>query len=209
MTAPPPGDPAALPPDPYADSNARERGAPVGRRVILGMLGLGAAGVLVGEHVQQVISSALRPINSAGGLLPGGGGFTLYTVVGGFPAPPPHYRLRVTGKVERPLSLTVQDLEALPATRLTRDFQCVTGWRVDGVHWAGVRLTDLVGRARPSPRAKVFGFSSFDGVYTESLTWEQAQETEAIVAYSMLGRPITRAHGGPVRLYVPGMFGYK
>ncbi len=51
--------------------------------------------------------------------------------------------------------------------------------------------------------------TSFDGVYTETLTLAQAHESGAIVAYEMLGAPVTRDHGGPVRLYVPGMFGYK
>ena len=111
--------------------------------------------------------------------------------------------------VEHPLRLTVADLEALPATRLTRDFQCVTGWRVADVHWSGVRLTELARHAGALPTASAFHFTSFDGSYTESLTMDQAEESGAIVAYSMLGAPVTREHGGPVRLFVPGMFGYK
>ena len=59
------------------------------------------------------------------------------------------------------------------------------------------------------PPASAFRLTSFDGLYTESLTIEQARQSGAIVAYSMLGAPVTREHGGPVRLYVPDMFGYK
>jgi DMSO/TMAO reductase YedYZ molybdopterin-dependent catalytic subunit len=142
-------------------------------------------------------------------LLPGNGGFTIYTITDGYPAAPPDYHLTVDGMVEHPLQLTVADLEALPATRLNRDFQCVTGWRVADVHWSGVRLTELARRAGALATASAFYFSSFDGAYTESLTMEQAEQSGAIVAYSMLGAPVTREHGGPVRLYVPGMFGYK
>jgi DMSO/TMAO reductase YedYZ molybdopterin-dependent catalytic subunit len=80
---------------------------------------------------------------------------------------------------------------------------------VNNVPWVGVRLTDLAEHARIHPAASAFKFTSFDGVYTESLTLEQARETGAIVAYSMLDAPVTRDHGGPVRLYVPEMFGYK
>ncbi len=178
---------------------------------MLGILGLGAVGVVTGSTLQRGVSSALSPLkNSAvGGLLPGGGGFTIYTVTSGYPAAPAGYKLRVGGMVKRPMALSVDDLKSLPATKLDRKFQCVTGWSVENVHWVGVRLTDLAEKAGMSSKATDFRFTSFDGVYTESLTLDQAQQSGAIIAYSMLNAPVTRAHGGPVRLYVPGMFGYK
>ncbi len=184
---------------------------PIGRRTMLSVLGLGALGTLFGSHVQAGISGLLNSVHANGlaSVLPGGGQFTIYTVTNGYPAAPADYRLRVGGLVERPLSLSLGDLQSLPATHLTRDFQCVTGWVVSGVHWVGVRLSDLADHAGVQPSARAFRFTSFDGVYTESLTLEQARQTGAIVAYSMLGAPITREHGGPVRLYVPDMFGYK
>ena len=184
---------------------------PIGRRAVLSMLGLGALGTLFGSHVQAGISSLLRAVHANGvaSALPGGGEFTIYTVTDGYPAAPADYRLRVDGLVRSPLSLSVPALQSLPATRLTRDFQCVTGWVVTDVHWVGVRLVELAAHAGIDPAASAFRLSSFDGVYTESLTIEQARETGAIVAYSMLGAPVSREHGGPVRLYVPDMFGYK
>ena len=184
---------------------------PIGRRAVLSMLGLGALGTLFGAHVQSGISSLLDAVHagSIASLLPGGGQFTIYTVTSGNPAAPPDYRLRVDGLVQHPLSMSVAALQSLPATRLTHDFQCVTGWEVSDVHWVRVRLVDLAARAGADPAASAFQLTSFDGVYTESLTFEQAHETGAIAAYSMLGAPVTREHGGPVRLYVPDMFGYK
>lgn len=196
---------------PGGDARQESWGRPIGRRTMLSVLGLGALGTLFGSHVQAGISSLLNSMNAGGiaSALPGGGQFTIYTVTSGYPAAPADYRLRVEGLVRRPLSLTVADLQSLPATRLTRDFQCVTGWVVNDVHWVGVRLDDLASHAGADPAAAGFRLTSFDGVYTESLTLQQARETGAIVAYSMLGAPVTREHGGPVRLYVPGMFGYK
>lgn len=184
---------------------------PIGRRTVLAALGLGALGTLFGSHVQEGITGLLDSLhaNSLASILPGGGQFTIYTVTGGYPAAPADYRLRVDGLVQRPLSLRVSDLQSLPATRLTRDFQCVTGWEVTNVHWVGVRLVDLAQHAGVEPAAAAFQLTSFDGVYTESLTMEQAHETGAMAAYSMLDAPVTREHGGPVRLYVPKMFGYK
>jgi hypothetical protein len=208
--------PAESEPLPWAQPPAgrapeKQWNKPIGRRAVLSILGVGALGTLFGEHVQNGISSLLRSVHAGGvaNLLPGGGQFTIYTITNGYPAAPADYKLRVDGLVDRPLSLAVSDLHALPTTRLTRTFQCVTGWSVDDVHWVGVRLVDLAAKAGVNPAATAFRFTSFDGLYTESLTLEQAQQTGAIAAYSMLGAPVTRQHGGPVRLYVPDMFGYK
>jgi DMSO/TMAO reductase YedYZ molybdopterin-dependent catalytic subunit len=178
---------------------------------VLGILGLGAVGVVAGSSVQNRLDSLLRPLNSSslGNLIPGGGGFTIYTITDGYPAAPPDYKLKVGGMVDHKMALSVDDLQSLPATHLTKDFQCVTGWRVDDVHWIGVKLTDLAAKAGMSAKAGAFSFTSFDGLYTESLSVEQAKQSGAIIAYSMLGKPVTREHGGPVRLYVPGMYGYK
>jgi DMSO/TMAO reductase YedYZ molybdopterin-dependent catalytic subunit len=57
--------------------------------------------------------------------------------------------------------------------------------------------------------AAALRFESYDGADTESLTLDQARLTDVIVAYRMLGAPVTTEHGGPVRLYVAPMFGYK
>ena len=167
---------------------------------MLTVLGLGAFGTLFGSNIQNGITSVLDSLHAQGiaAALPGGGQFTIYTITDGYPAAPADYKLRVGGLVERPLALSVSDLQSLPATRLTRDFQCVTGWVVSNVHWVGVRLTDLADHAGVSPAARAFRFTSFDGAYTEGLTMDQARETGAIVAYSMLGAPVTREHGGPV-----------
>jgi DMSO/TMAO reductase YedYZ molybdopterin-dependent catalytic subunit len=59
------------------------------------------------------------------------------------------------------------------------------------------------------PEATAVRFISFDGTYTESLTLDQARLPGVIVALEMLGAPVTHDHGGPVRLYVAPMYGYK
>jgi DMSO/TMAO reductase YedYZ molybdopterin-dependent catalytic subunit len=189
------------------------KATPVGRRVVLGMVGLGAAGVLFGDRVSRGIGDILAPLTSGdsglASLVPGADNFQIYTVVSGYPIVPQGYRLRVDGLVERPLSLTVADLEAMPATKLVKPFQCVTGWVVPNVHWKGVQLGHLLDAAGVTKGATALHFKSFDGVYTESLTLDQARLPDVIVAYQMLGGPVTREHGGPVRLYVAPMYGYK
>ena len=70
-------------------------------------------------------------------------------------------------------------------------------------------LPDLLADAGVQPGATHVRFWSFDGVYTETLTLEQAQRDDVLIAHHMLGKPVTREHGGPVRLYVAPMYGYK
>ena len=180
----------------------------VGRRVVLGMAALGALGVAVGSQVQRAVGDFLG--SGLGGFLPGGNRFRIYTITGSFPVvKPADYRLRVTGRVERPTVLTLDDLLAMPQTRLVKDFQCVTGWRVPAVHWEGVRLADILDLVGAKSTAIALSFYSYDGADTESLTLDQARLSDVIVAHSMLGAPITTEHGGPVRLYVAPMYGYK
>jgi len=189
-------------------------GAPVGRRVVLGVLALGAAGVAAGPTISGVlgrIAGAISPHDPTGlsALIPGGG-FRYYTVTDGFPyRPPSRYRLRVTGNVGQELTLSLADLRALPRVRLTRDFQCVTGWRVRDVHWEGVLLSTLLDRAQADSDQHALQFVSYDGVYTESLTMQQARRSDVIVADTIDGKPIGRLHGGPARLLVTPMYGYK
>ena len=178
------------------------------------MLGLGAVGVVLGGRIQRGVNAAIAPIQHMDptgltSLVPGNE-FRIYTVTNGYPKETDGaYRLSVNGLVDHPFTVTLADLRAMPATALVRDFQCVTGWRVPRVHWQGVTLSTLLDRAGVQPAAKALLFESFDGVYTESLTLDQARRPDVIAAYSMLGGPVSTAHGGPVRLYVAPMYGYK
>ena len=188
---------------------------PIGRRLFFGLLGAGAAGTVFGQQLQSLVGQVLAPLTNSGGgglaaLIPGADRFRLYTVTGGFPlVKRASYSLTVGGLVEHPLELTYKDHLALPRTELVRDFQCVTGWRVPRVHWAGVLLRDVIALARPRAEAQAVEFTSYDGLYTESLTIDEAHRDDVLVAYEMLGAPITTDHGGPVRLYVAPMYGYK
>jgi DMSO/TMAO reductase YedYZ molybdopterin-dependent catalytic subunit len=179
------------------------------------MVGLGVGGVLVGSRLSDAVSRLLAPVTAAdrtglSDFLPAGGGFRIYTVTGSLPGKADaDYRLRVGGLVTAPLELSLADLQGMPPTKLVKDFQCVTGWRVRQVPWTGVRLADLLDRAGVAAGARAVRFVSFDGAYSESLTLEQARRADVMVAYQMSNGPISRAHGGPVRLYVAPMYGYK
>jgi DMSO/TMAO reductase YedYZ molybdopterin-dependent catalytic subunit len=192
-----------------------EDGVPVGRRVALGLLGLGALGIATGTRAQSALSSVLAPVQlrdptGLTSLLPVGDTFRFYSVTGGVPSrDAASYRLDVGGLVDRPLTLTLADLQSMPQTDLVRDFQCVTGWRVPQVHWSGVRLATVLDRAGVKSTGQAVRLLSFDGTYTESLTLDQARLPDCIVALKMLGGDVSHDHGGPVRLYAAPMYGYK
>ena len=184
--------------------------------MVLGALGVGVAGILTGAKLQELTSDALLPVTlrdptGLTALLPLAGRFRIYSVTEELPSRSrDDYQLRIDGLVQRPTSLSYGDVhDRLPQTALTRDFQCVTGWRVRHVPWIGVRLSDVLAVAGVMPTATRVVFHSFDGTYTESLSLEQARRPDVLVAHTMQGRPVSREHGGPVRMYVAPMYGYK
>lgn len=200
--------------DRVARGHADVTGAPVGRRVFLGLVGLGAVGVLVGARAQDWLERIVGPLIAKDGtglaaLLPVGR-FRIYTVTGDLPSRShAAWTLKVDGLVDHPFELTYDELVAMPATDLTRDFQCVTGWRVPDVQWRGVQISRLLDRAGVRREAGALRFTSFDGEYTESLTLAQARRKDVIAAYGFEGDDLSAMHGGPVRLYVAPMYGYK
>ncbi|MFJ9909479.1 molybdopterin-dependent oxidoreductase [Streptomyces sp. NPDC101152] len=200
-----PGEPTAPAP----------RGTPVGRRVLLGTIGLGALGVFAAPTLQNGLEGFLGAVagkdpTGLTGLLPNGGGFRYYSVASSVPHKnATNYRLTVDGLVDRPKTYTLDDLRALPQTRLVKDVQCVTGWRVPGTPFEGVRLSRLLDAAGVRSSAAAVRFTCFDGTYTESLTLDQARRSDILVALRMQDKDIGHDHGGPVRLYVAPMYFYK
>lgn len=192
-----------------------EEGTPVGRRVFLGTIGLGALGLVTAPVLQRVTESVLGTFSGKDptgltGLLPNGGGFRYYSVTGSVPTKTAaNYQLKIDGLVDKPHTYTLDELRALPQTRLVKDVQCVTGWRVPDTPFDGVRLSHLLDLAGVRDTAKAIRFTCFDGAYTESLTLDQARRPDILVALRMQNKDIGHDHGGPVRLYVAPMYFYK
>lgn len=179
------------------------------------MAALGAAGVVFGAKIQGGLDTALATVNSKDptgltGLLPGGGGFRFYSVADSIPhRTAQNYTLTVDGLVDRPATYSLAQLQVMPQTRLVKDVQCVTGWRVPNTEFDGVLLSHLLDAAGVKPAGKAIHFTCFDGIYTESLTLDEARRADMLVAHRMNGAPVTDAHGGPVRLYAAPMYFYK
>nr|MDT0665888.1 molybdopterin-dependent oxidoreductase [Micromonospora sp. DSM 115978] len=183
--------------------------------MVFGLIALGAAGVVFGDRLQGGLDEVVAPIRNADptgltSVVPAGGGFRYYSVASDVPdLTDAGYTLTVGGLVDRPRTYSFDDLSRLPQTSIVADFQCVTGWRVPDVPWTGVLLSEILDAAGVQPGATAVTFRSFDGLYDESLTLEQARRDDVLVALTMLDGPVTHDHGGPVRLYVAPMYGYK
>lgn len=123
------------------------------------------------------------------------------------------YRLRVDGAVERPVTLGLARLQAMPQRRQITRHDCVEGWSAIG-EWTGVRLGDVLALARPRTDARYVVFHCLDNdgqgnAYYESLDMQQANHPQALLATTLNGAPLDPDHGAPVRLRVPTQLGYK
>jgi len=121
---------------------------------------------------------------------------------------PEKFRLDVDGVVENKLSLRWDEYLALPRAETLSDIHCVTQWsRYDNL-WKGVPARALLGIVKPKPDAKHVIFHSYDG-YTTNIRLDQFDQPEVFLADEWEGKPLTRAHGGPVRMLVPRLYLWK
>jgi DMSO/TMAO reductase YedYZ molybdopterin-dependent catalytic subunit len=118
------------------------------------------------------------------------------------------WQLVVDGAVEAPLTLRWEDLLALPQVEITADFHCVTGWSVLDLAWRGVPLDAVLALARPRASATHVMAHGRDG-YSANVPLEEALKDDVLVAHTLSGAPLPRAHGGPARLVTPQLWAWK
>ena len=124
------------------------------------------------------------------------------------------YRLEVRGLVDKPLSLSLAEVRALPSrTQITRH-DCVEGWSAIG-KWKGARLAALLALAHPRPEARYVVFRCADPMdgdgtlYYESIDLDDAYHEQTLLAYELNGEALPVANGAPLRLRVERQLGYK
>lgn len=116
--------------------------------------------------------------------------------------------LVLDGACESPQKLDWEAFQALPQVEDESDFHCVTGWSRLDMKWLGVRFADLAELAGVSENATHVVCHGYDG-YTTNLPLEEALKNDVLLAYSADGQPLSREHGGPVRMITPQLYAWK
>jgi DMSO/TMAO reductase YedYZ molybdopterin-dependent catalytic subunit len=192
-----------------AESHGPDAPRRVGRGVFLATVLGGVSSLAWGKSAWSKVSAALGGAEALVPLVPTKG-WRIYTVASHMPTfDPATWKLGVGGLVQQPVSIDYHELRSLPRAEQVSTFHCVTGWTVQGVHWAGVRLRHVLDLAQPLPEAHALQFVSAEKPYVDSLTLQQARLADVMLAYEMDGQPLAREHGAPLRLVIPDMYGYK
>lgn len=180
----------------------------VSRRGFLGLTAAGA-GLLTLTYAGQTFAPLRRlalfsPVQHAAGPQ----GFPVFKTAASAgvteQARRPGYRLEVGGKVRTPLSLSLDELRALPQHEVELPIACVNGWSAS-VKWKGVRVADLLQRAGASPAAEMEVLSIQEsGLYNRShVNAHQALDPATLLALEANGEELHIDHGYPVRLIGP------
>jgi len=118
------------------------------------------------------------------------------------------WTFEVTGLVERPFSLTYNELKALGPARIQADMHCVTGWSTLDNEWEGVLFRTLAERAGPKPEA-AWVVTHCEYGYTSNLSLRAMMDDDVLVAWGHGGEPLAPEHGFPLRLVVPKRYAWK
>jgi DMSO/TMAO reductase YedYZ molybdopterin-dependent catalytic subunit len=126
---------------------------------------------------------------------------------------PNEWALKITGMVKNPITITFAELLALPLEESYTTLMCVSnevgGNLIGNAKWLGYPIRNLLAKAQPTAGADMVFSSSSDG-FTASTPLSVLQEDDrnAILAVGMNGEPLPAEHGYPVRMVVPGLYGY-
>ena len=108
----------------------------------------------------------------------------------------------VSGEVEQPLTLTFEQLQALPATEVTTDIHCVTRWSRFDARFKGVHWRELAALCSPKPSAR-FVVAEAEHGFTANVPLAALEDEHALIVYEADGAPLTPEHGWPLRLVHP------
>lgn len=206
--------------------------------LLLGGIGAGAVIVGIGSRIANAASAAIDTVREAISLprpataaapLPAGSSLNIpglsplitlnsdfYRIDTALQVPtvdPANWRLRVTGMVENEIEISFDELLALPLTETVITLMCVSnevgGDLIGNAVWLGYPIRELLAKARPTGGADMVLSRSVDG-FTASTPLEilLEEDRDSILAVGMNGELLPPEHGFPVRMVVPGLYGY-
>ncbi len=118
------------------------------------------------------------------------------------------WTFKVFGEVESPLSLSYDELRALPAVVHQEDIHCVTGWSRLDDKWTGIPIREILDRVRPMESAE-YVMAHCEYGYTTSLPLGIFSADDVLLCHGWNGADLTTEHGFPLRLFVPKKYFWK
>ena len=124
-----------------------------------------------------------------------------------------NWTLKIHGAVDNPIEISYADLIKRPMVERMITLTCVSnevgGELAGNATWQGVRIADLLAEAKPRAEADcVLSTSAQDGFTVTTPITALTDGRDALLAVKMNGEPLPVAHGFPVRMVVPGLYGY-
>jgi DMSO/TMAO reductase YedYZ molybdopterin-dependent catalytic subunit len=116
-------------------------------------------------------------------------------------------RLTVDGLIKAPQILNWEQIQEFPVSRIDARLTSVSGWSVR-VHWDGITWGDFLRVFIPKPEASHVTFMSYGG-YDTTIALEDLQNPRVLLAYGVEGEPLEPQYGGPLRMVIPNLWGYK
>ena len=120
---------------------------------------------------------------------------------------PETWRLKISGLCEAPKTFTLSELRNLPTRSQSSRLKCVECWSARA-EWSGFSIKELETIAQPHTSARGVVFHCGDE-YKEYLSLEALNQDRVLLVHSMNGKPLSDAHGFPLRLIAPSKYGYK
>ncbi len=125
---------------------------------------------------------------------------------------PETWRLELKGLVDRPLSLTLDEVRAMPTISYHHTLSCISN-RIGGdligtTRWTGVRVRDVLAMAGMKATAEELFIEAADGFY-ESVAMSDLMDDRTMFAYEMNGAPLPHENGYPLRIIIPHRYGMK
>jgi DMSO/TMAO reductase YedYZ molybdopterin-dependent catalytic subunit len=119
-----------------------------------------------------------------------------------------NYVLSVGGLVKEKRSFSWKDILAMPKSRVNSRLTSVSGWSVRA-DWEGIRWDDFVRQIFFDPEADYVRFSTVGGSYTTVVSIKDLKNPRVLLAYGVNGDWIEPEYGGPLRMVIPNLWGYK
>ena len=115
---------------------------------------------------------------------------------------------KVFGEVDNPVTLSWDELQALPSKEIELDIHCVTRWSRFDARFRGVHWSELAKLSGPKPSGRYVVAHAEQG-FTANVPLRALEDENALIAYEADGEPLTPDHGWPLRLVIPSKYFWK